>query len=158
MSTSFDLRNFLPYQLAVLSERVSRRLAVEYEKLHGLNVAEWRILVHLQRLGPASVREIHCYTNLDKPKVSRAVARLEKNGLVSKETGESDGRLVQIALTREGGKALAEIIPVVSDVEAKLLRALSSDERQVFDEIMKKLHAVLDGDPLARPRPQLDQS
>jgi hypothetical protein len=45
----FNLSAFLPYRLAVLSERASRRLSVVYEKTHGLSVAEWRVLVHLMR-------------------------------------------------------------------------------------------------------------
>ena len=88
----FRLPDFLPYRLAVLSERVSRRLSVEYGRMHGLSVAEWRVLVHLQRSGPLSVRDIHLCVNLDKPRVSRAVARLEAVGFVRKESGQSDGR------------------------------------------------------------------
>lgn len=156
MSDQFDLSDFLPYRLAVLSERVSRRLAVEYENLHGLSIAEWRVLVHVQRSGAASVRDIHQAANLDKPKVSRAVARLERAGMVQKRAGAKDARLVEIALTPKGHDALADIIPVVTGIEAKLWSALTQQEQHVLGEAMEKLHRVLDDDPAARRRMRLD--
>lgn len=153
MPDDFDLSTFLPYRLAVLSERVSKRLAAEYERLHGLNVAEWRVLVHLQRLGTASVRDIHARANLDKPRVSRAVGRLEKAGFVAKKAGGTDARLVQIELTAAGQAALTEIIPAMREIEARLLAVLSEGELNSLSQIEEKLHKALDQDPVARPRP-----
>ncbi len=153
---SFNLSAFLPYRLAVLSERISRRLTVEYEETHGLTVAEWRVLVHLQRSGEVSVREIRDCVNLDKPRVSRAVARLEKAGLVRKAQGEADGRLVAISLTGKGHEALAEILPAAEAVEARLLASLSVREYETFCAVMEKLHGVLDADPRAKPRSAMD--
>lgn len=156
MTRAFRLSSFLPYHLAVLSERVSRRLAAEYGQTHGLSVAEWRVLVHLQRSGQVSVRDIHDCVDLDKPRVSRAVARLGAAGLVEKTTGEGDGRLVAISLTAKGRAVLAEIIPEVIAIEARLLGALDPGEIEAFYAVMEKIHAALDADPKARPRAKFD--
>ena len=122
---TFNLSAFLPYRLAVLSERVSRRLSSEYGKSHGLSVGEWRVLVHLLRSKEVSVREIHDCVNLEKPRVSRAVSRLEAAGLVRKVPGADDARLVAISLTDQGLDALSEILPGAMTIEARLLDALS---------------------------------
>ncbi|MDW4498500.1 MarR family transcriptional regulator [Sulfitobacter sp. D35] len=156
MPEDFHLSAFLPYRLAVLSERVSRRLSVEYERTHGLSVAEWRVLVHLQRCGKVSVRDIHDFVNLDKPRVSRAVARLEAAGMVRKLAGRVDGRLVDISLTAKGESALAEIVPIVTGIEARLLDGLTAAELSTFCAVMEKIHARLDADSEARPRSRLD--
>ena len=153
---TFYLSSFLPYRLAVLSERVSRRLSVEYEKTHGLSVAEWRVLVHLQRCGKVSVREIHNCVNLEKPRVSRAVSRLETAGLVQKVPGEIDGRLVAISLTDAGWTALKDILPAATAVEKRLLSGLSRDDLEAFCKVMEKIHAVLDEDPAAKRRSRMD--
>lgn len=152
----FELSQFLPYQLAVLAERVSRRLSVEYGRTHGLNVAEWRVLVHLMRRRKVSVREIHERVNLDKPRVSRAVTRLEAAGFVEKAAAADDARLVAISLTAKGMRVLDDILPAARDVEASLLAGLSDGERAGLLAAMEKLHSVLDGDPEARPRSKLD--
>jgi len=156
MPDTFDLSAFLPYRLAVLSERVSRRLAVEYEQLHNLTVAEWRVLVHLRRSGPVSIRDIQTYVNLEKPRVSRAVSRLEKDRLVAKVPGEHDGRLVSISLTKAGLAALADIIPVAREIEDNLLAAATPADLATFFSVMERMHAVLDDDPRAKPRQAMD--
>lgn len=154
---SFELSDFLPYRLAILSERVSRRLSLDYGRTHGIAMAEWRVLVHLGRCKAASVREIHNYANLEKPRVSRAVKKLSESGLVRKSESKEDHRLVSISLTKKGHAALQEILTNALALENRLLNALSEEERAALDTISEKLHGVLDADPLARPRPALDK-
>lgn len=152
----FHLSGFLPYRLAVLAERVSRRLSVEYGRSHGLSVAEWRVLAHLSRGGAVSVRDIHTAANLEKPRVSRAVARLEAAGFVQKVPGEEDGRLVAISMTDEGARAVAEMLPAALTIDARLRAAVRPEELETFYRVMERMHAVLDTDPEARPRPRMD--
>ena len=152
MSTDFDLATFLPYRLAYISERVSQRLSADYGKSHGLSVAEWRVLVNLQYLGTASVRDIQVYTNLEKSRVSRAVARMESAGLVAKRAGAKDARLVEIGLTKKGVATLDAILPPAIKVEQGLLEGLSDAQRKTFNEVIEHFHRVLDNDPDAKPR------
>ncbi|SFQ06865.1 DNA-binding transcriptional regulator, MarR family [Roseivivax halotolerans] len=156
MPTDFHLSTFLPYRLAVLSERVSRRLSVEYGRSHDLSVAEWRVLAHLSRCGAVSVREIHGCVNLDKPRVSRAVSRLEAQGLVSKAPVDLDGRLVAISLTEKGRAIFADIVPKAHAVERRLLDAIAPEDLATVFRVMEQWHSVLDDDPDARPRSQMD--
>lgn len=153
----FDLSAFLPYRLAVLSERASRRLSVVYEKAHGLSVAEWRILVHLLRSEKVSVREINNCVNLEKSRVSRAVTRLETEGMVEKSPGAVDGRLVEISLSAKGRAALADILPEALEVERSLVAGLTTEELATFGAVMEKIHAAMDQDPAARPRSVVDR-
>jgi DNA-binding MarR family transcriptional regulator len=102
------------------------------------------------------VREIHNCVNLEKPRVSRAVARLESVGLVKKMPSEGDGRLVVISLTEEGHAALADILPAAKQVQARLIDGVGRAEIEGFCAVMEKLHAVLDTDPQARPRSRMD--
>lgn len=156
MPSQFHLSAFLPYRLSVLSDRVSRRLSVEYERTHGLSVAEWRVLVHLARCGSVSVRDIHNCVNLEKPRVSRAVSRLEQNGLVRKAPGKGDGRLVAISLTPAGQAVLADIIPAAKSVEASICDAVDPADLRTFFRVMEQMHAALDADAAARPRSRMD--
>lgn len=155
--SSFNLSSFIPYKMAVLSERISKRIAVDYEQTHGLTMAEWRVLVHLSRFRAVSVREIQTYVNMDKPRVSRAVGRLEKAGLVVKSPGNEDARLVSISLSDKGQKTLHEILPVAIGFEKELFGKLTQAELEAFLETMEKLHSILDDDPDARPRSNMDR-
>jgi DNA-binding MarR family transcriptional regulator len=155
-SSAFELAEFLPYRIAVLSERISRRLSLIYGAEAGITVAEWRVMVHLARCREVSVREIHNCVNLDKPRVSRAVSRLTEAGLVAKTGSSTDQRLLSISLTEEGQGLLARILPPARAYEHRLLQALSSEEQATLSTIMEKLHRVMDTDPDARPRSRLD--
>lgn len=155
-SSAFELAEFLPYRIAVLSERISRRLSLIYGAEAGITVAEWRVMVHLARCREVSVREIHNCVNLDKPRVSRAVSRLTEAGLVAKTGSATDQRLLSISLTEEGQGLLARILPPARAYEHRLLQALSSEEQATLSTIMEKLHRVMDTDPDARPRSRLD--
>lgn len=153
---AFRLSDYLPYRLAVLSERVSKRLSVVYAEKYDLTVAEWRVIVHLSNSGAVSVREIHERANLEKPRVSRAVVKLEAAGLVKKDPSAEDHRLVVIALTDKGRDVLNGIIPEALSYEASLLKALSPAEITALNTITEKLHAVLDEDPRAQRRSPID--
>ncbi|WP_068113262.1 MarR family winged helix-turn-helix transcriptional regulator [Tropicimonas marinistellae] len=156
MPDVFSLSEFLPYRLAVLSERVSRRLSVVYAERFGLTIPEWRVLVHLSRCQMVSVREIHNCVNLEKPRVSRAVAKLEAAGLVEKVASEADQRLVEISLTEAGRQVLNSIVPEAQALEGRLLAALSAEESALFVAMMERLHGVLDNDPQAPRRSRMD--
>jgi len=147
-----DLAAFLPYRIAVLASRISRRLARVYERRFGISVAEWRVIAHLAHGERVSVRDIHERVSLDKPRVSRAVARLQAAGLVAKSPGRSDQRLVEISLTRKGWRLYGEIVPLARAYEEELLSALSAAERGALDRALEKLHLRLDHDPQAPAR------
>ncbi len=125
--TEFDLDAFLPYQLAVLSSRVSRGFSTLYQQKFGISVAEWRVVAHLSQAGTVSVREIHERVDMDKSKVSRAASRLEQAGYVSKASNASDGRLVALSLTDKGRAMVEELAPLARDYERAVLADLGAD-------------------------------
>ena len=140
----FDLDSFLPYQLAVIANRVSREFSTIYAERFGLTIPEWRVLVHIHSTGPSadpvSIREIHARVEMDKSKVSRAVSRLENTGLVTKTTNPTDRRLLSLALTEKGTALMAELTPLATDFEARLMDRLGMDAssfRQTLNQFLK---------------------
>lgn len=142
----FNLSDFLPYRLAVLSSRISKELSKVYGKQYGLSTPEWRVLAHLAGREKMSVREIRDHVDLEKPNVSRAVSKLETAGLVVKSTCGRDNRLVEIELTEKGLDVFNGIVPEALAFEAALLDALSQPEQEQLQVLMTRLQSVLDGD------------
>lgn len=138
--TGFDLNGFLPYQLAVLSSRVSHEFSTLYKQKFGISIAEWRVVAHLSQSDNVSVREIHARVDMDKSKVSRAASRLEQNGYVSKSVNPADGRLVTLSLTRKGRDMIAELTPMAEAYETSVLAKLGVDShsfRQALDALLQ---------------------
>jgi DNA-binding MarR family transcriptional regulator len=141
----FRLDAFLPYQLAVLSSRVSAEFARVYGERFGLSLAEWRILAHLSTLGAqetVSTREVFERVDLDKTAVSRAAARLDAAGLIEKRRGGRDARLVEMRLTEEGRALMAEIAPVAREFEADFLARLGETEGADFRRLVAEALAA----------------
>ena len=124
---SFDLSAFLPYQLAVVSSRISREFSELYRAEFGLTIPEWRVLAHLAQSDQVSVREIQARVDMDKSKVSRAAARLEAQGLIEKRENLEDRRLLDMRLTTKGRDLIARIVPIADAYQAQLLVQIGAD-------------------------------
>lgn len=126
--TSFKLDNFLPYQIAVLSSRVSAGFARHYRDTYGISVSEWRVVAHLSQADSVSVREIHKRVDMDKPKVSRAASRLEAAGYVTKTVNPQDRRLVELKLTDKGRDMIEALTPIADAYQAQLEKLLGDPD------------------------------
>lgn len=124
---SFDLSAFLPYQLAVVSSRISKEFSELYRAEFGLTIPEWRVLAHLAQSDQVSVREIQARVDMDKSKVSRAAARLEAQGLIEKRENLEDRRLLDMRLTVKGRDLIARIVPIADAYQAQLLAQIGTD-------------------------------
>lgn len=135
----FSLETFFPYRLSVLNEQVSRSLAALYADRFDLTPPEWRAMAVLAGYQPLSANGICQRTNMDKVRVTRAIARMIGAGLVSRQEDESDRRYVSLTLTAKGMAVYDQILPLVQAREAEILSALSADERVALDSILRKL-------------------
>ena len=124
---SFDLSAFLPYQLAVVSSRISKEFSELYRAEFGLTIPEWRVLAHLAQSDQVSVREIQARVDMDKSKVSRAAARLEAQGLIEKRENLEDRRLLDMRLTAKGRDLIARIVPIADAYQAQLLAQIGAE-------------------------------
>jgi DNA-binding MarR family transcriptional regulator len=139
MSSGFDLPSFLPYRLAVASSRISRDFAARYRRDFGLSIAEWRVLAHLSQDDAISIREIHARVDMDKSKVSRAAARLERAGYIAKRDHPADGRLVELRLTDAGRALVDRLVPVAAAYQDDLLDSLGPEAeglRRALDRLL----------------------
>lgn len=133
------LEGFAPYRLAVAAHTVSRALSGVYTKEFGLSIPEWRVLANLGRFGPLNAGELAERSSLDKPKVTRALQRLESRGLTQRAIVSADRRQVRLTLTRRGRLQFRQIAALALEWEAGLLGALSPVERSTLDRILTKL-------------------
>jgi DNA-binding MarR family transcriptional regulator len=135
------LERFLPYRLSVLMLRISNAIARSYERRFNLSVPEWRVMAVLGRFGPLSQNGVAEKTQMDKVRVSRAVARLVKAGRVTRRVDRADRRRAVLALSPAGRAIHREIVPHARRVEARLLASLTPAERAALDHLVEKLEA-----------------
>lgn len=131
----FDLEDFLPYQFNVVAGRLSQGFAQRYQARFGITIAEWRVVAHLNQAGAVSVREIHKRADMDKSKVSRAAARLEAAGYITKRPSPHDGRLVELTLTQQGRDMMAELVVLARAYQAEINALLGPEAARFRDNM-----------------------
>ncbi|MBK6652172.1 MAG: MarR family transcriptional regulator [Betaproteobacteria bacterium] len=134
-----DLDAFLPYQLAVLAEAVSRSMSQIYAQRFDLSRDEWRVLAALHDAPPTRTASVIEQTTLDKVSVSRALRRMEDKALVERMTDPQDARGYLIRLTPAGRSLFRKIVPMVQAREQFLLDGLGASERMALQSAMQTL-------------------
>ena len=139
-----ELERFLPYRLSILSNRVSQAIAREYTERFSLSMTEWRVMAVLARFNGEgmSAREVAERTAMDKVAVSRALARLNSAGRVSRSTDGGDKRRSVLRLTAKGWKIHDTVAPRARAHERELLGHLTADEKRVLAKILDKLAPI----------------
>lgn len=136
------LERFLPYRLSVLSNRISRGLAGLYSDQFDLTVPEWRVMAMLGRFPGLSANDVCDLTQMDKVRVSRAVARLLAADRIERRRDPSDRRRSSLSLSQEGRRIYRRIVPVARAYEAEILEALDGRELGELNDLLNKLDAI----------------
>lgn len=140
----FALNDFMPYQLAILSQSISRLIAQEYESRFGLSMNQWRIIVILAEHGTLTAQEVSNRTLMDKMTISRAVKKLLNRDLITRSPSKSDRREALLGLTKTGQAIHKEVLPLALNYEATLLSSLAEQENQILSNLIVRLQAQAD--------------
>ncbi|MQA95784.1 MAG: MarR family transcriptional regulator [Streptosporangiales bacterium] len=119
---------------SLLTDRLDR----EIQHASGLSLIEYAVLAHLSE---AEDRRLRMHTLAEtvlvsKSRLSHQITRLEKEGLVARETCETDRRGAFAVLTGQGYELLVKVAPVhVEGVRRHLFDLLSEEQSQTLGEI-----------------------
>jgi len=139
-TVTFELEQFLPYRLSILSNLVSRGLARIYQKDYGLSIPEWRVMAVLGRYPGLTASQLGERTVMDKVTISRAVNSLLKRKLVERIRDEADRRKRPLRVSNGPGRALLDhLIPLALRYQDVLWNRLSKQEKKLFESLMRKL-------------------
>jgi DNA-binding MarR family transcriptional regulator len=108
-----------------------RELDAELEAAHGLPLTSYDVLIYLQAAPDKRLRmaELADSVLLSRSGVTRLVDRLEREGLIVRDTCTSDGRGCFAVLTEEGEELLARARPAhLQGVRERFLKHFTEDE------------------------------
>jgi DNA-binding MarR family transcriptional regulator len=74
----------------------------------------------------------------DRATIGAVVDRLEQKGLILRAVSERDKRARTLSLTDEGAAILAQLYPIVEDLQSEILRGLEKDEYRQFVKLAAK--------------------
>ena len=136
---TLNLRQFLPYQLSIVTNRISASFARLYSEKFNLSIPEWRVMAVLGQQPGLSADEVCGETEMDKVPVSRAVSKLLGKGLLKRNFSGTDRRRSILCLSEAGYGMYAQIVPLALAYEAELKAALTAEERSQLERLLEKL-------------------
>lgn len=144
-STKAGLDQFLTYRLHVLNKLSERGIGVRYQEKLGVTVPEARVIASVGSFGPFSIMDLARHANLDKSQASRAAEALIKQGLVQRESSETDGRVVLVSLTPEGRALYRKVMPIARKWNEDFFASLDEKEKVVLSRALDKAIANAKG-------------
>jgi len=137
----FLLEAFLPYQLSVAANRISRLFARRYSREFGLSIAEWRVMAVVGRFGAITARVVSERTEMDKVKVSRAAAGLLTAGLLEQAPDPDDGRARLLRLSARGEEVHRAIVARARTLADELAAGMDAVELAALQRALARLAA-----------------
>ncbi|SAI72467.1 MarR family transcriptional regulator [Bordetella ansorpii] len=132
-------KELVSFRMNMLASTWTRLAAESNERDFQLDAREWRIIGMLGTQAPMSLQGLAKEVNVDKSQASRSVSALIERGLLQRDSDASDGRGVQLSLTRQGLQLYRKVFPKAVKRNEELLSVLSPDERAVFDRALDLL-------------------
>jgi len=123
------------------------RLIDTHMEPHGITSAQFKVLIIMAQFGVDTPAELCRYLSLDSGSMTRMLDRLEQKDFLVRKRSEGDRRQVQLVLTEEGQKLADRLPHIGADAMNELTRAISSEELQTLERILKKI-LLAAGDPI----------
>lgn len=150
-NSAFDLQDFLPYLLNQAAEAASHGFQDIYRDSYAMTRTQWRVMANLGKFGAMTARDICAISHIEKTKVSRAVASLEREGMLSRSPSEQDRRAEILSLTPRGREVFADLGQRAVDYDRALRKELGAKasidlNRALLAIIKPRSEAVVDND------------
>lgn len=132
----------LASRLRLAVTRLARRLRTQ---LPGeLSPSQLATLASVERLGPITLGELSSVERVKPPTMTKIVACLEEQGLVSRTVDPSDRRVARVEATASGLAFLDDSRQQKDAYLAQRLRGLPDDDRIVLEQAAEVLERILD--------------
>lgn len=132
----------LASRLRLAVTRLARRLRTQ---LPGeLSPSQLATLASVERLGARTLGELSSVERVKPPTMTKIVACLEEQGLVSRTVDQTDRRVARVEATGAGLRFLHDSRQQKDAYLAQRLRAVSEADRAVLEQAAEVLERILD--------------
>jgi DNA-binding MarR family transcriptional regulator len=144
----------IAYLIGALSNLLSAKGSQFYRRHFGIGLAEWRLMWVLGIEPALTARRASQIMAVDKAAVSRAVAGLQRRGLLEATPDPADSRQRLIALSPAGRALYRKIIVVSRERQRRLLAPLGEEEQCALAALLRRLHTHVASADELEPNPQ----
>ena len=137
-SRRFRLEDHLFFYFSQILSRRTRQINRDLAAL-SLDYGRWRVMAVLHDQGACTMGRLADLSSVERTTLTRTVAQMEAEGLLSRQTGPGDRRRVSLALTAPGADLFARILPIVLARTARALTGFSAEEALALREMLRRM-------------------
>ena len=100
---------------------------------------QWAILNRLNERSGLTQKEVAKLTFKDNANITRMVDKLEKKGLVIRQSDSNDRRSWNLSITKKGIEIRDLVEPIAVDILNKISRGVTEKEMDSYNKISKKI-------------------
>ena len=126
------------YQLTRIAHRYNQTIHAEL-KAAGLSTIATRIIASLKIFDELTINELCVHALAEQPTMSRALDRLEADGLIRRTGKDEDNRKRVVHLTPEGEALFERIWPVTQAANEAMLEGIPAEDREVTMRTLVKV-------------------
>ena len=105
--------------------------------------SHYEVMFVLRDAGAISMTEIARLLFLSKPYMTNLIDKLEKDGFVERQPDKRDRRIINIALTHEGRRAIEEHRALLEENIGKIISRLPDNDLSELSQITLRLKDIL---------------
>ena len=109
---------------------------------HGLTMTEFSVLMVLWHGGPTPLGELSERILLTGASTTYTVKKLEKRGLIARESRSEDKRVVMGVITAKGRSLARKIAPLHATELAEAMHRLSTEEKKTAAQLLRRLRGL----------------
>jgi DNA-binding MarR family transcriptional regulator len=146
-----DYQSRVPFLLGAISNRMVAGGSRLYRSAFGIGLTEGRLMYVLGYESVLMAQRASEIMGIDKGATSRALAGLQRRGLVRLAVDDTDTRRRMIRFTRSGQALYDRLIATSLERERRLLSIFSEEEARTLAALLKRLHAHVSSPRTSKP-------
>jgi MarR family transcriptional regulator for hemolysin len=120
-------------------DELDRRL-----EAHDASLWNWLLLRKASEAEGTSQRELADRMGIEPPTLVRHLDKLAHDGLVERQADPDDRRVVRVVVTPAGHARLAELHPIVHQLDQELRGILTKRDVEVLSRALPRIHAYFE--------------
>ena len=139
LSDSFDLMTYIPYRMSAASALLAFDRDPEVSAIADLALREFRVIMDIGATGPLKAVDIARQSRVSSSTVSRAVARLTREGYVEQQVDHADQRGPILSLTAKGQSVYDRLADRCRERAQLIDAALTETERAFLVQALRRI-------------------
>ena len=136
MSENLSLKSFV---VLMKSSKVLQEVVKKDISNYAMQTSDFTVLETLFHKGKLTIRQISESVLINAGSITYVIDKLETKGLLERSDCKEDRRVVYIQLTEQGKQFMAEIFPKHQKVIEDIFSDLTTDEKKVLIELLKRV-------------------